>query len=251
MNDIKLILVRHNRRTPAAAISQSPVSFNELTIVLRGSLEYYVNREKILLQGGDVIYVPKNSLRARKEATEVADYVSFNFQSDENWDFPIHIREGVTNEIRLQIAVCDELIRKYYPDHEDKISPLLLCMLLSIKSHLKTRSLNPLVSKITRYVHENMSQKITLADVGQHTFFSPVYCDTVFKREMGRSIIDYLLEKRIEEAKKLLIEGVEPLRRIAEAVGFHDYNYFARVFKKRTGYTPVQYRNNLISSAHR
>jgi len=242
MKDLKLIFVRHNRQTPAAAITPAPLSFNELTIVLKGTLEYSVNGESILLQGGDMIYIPKNSVRARKEAAEVGDYVSFNFQSEDAWDFPPLIKGGVTNEIRLQIAVCDELIQKYYPDHEDKITPLLLCMLLTLQSHLKSQSLHPLVSKIVRYLHENLSQRITLADIGQHTFFSPVYCDTVFKQEMGRSIIDYLLEKRIDEAKKLLIEGTVPLRQIAEAVGFPDYNYFARTFKKRTGYTPVQYQ---------
>ena len=120
---------------------------------------------------------------------------------------------------------------------------------MTLQSHLKTQSLHPLVSKIVRYLHENMSQKITLADIGQHTFFSPVYCDTVFKQEMGRSIIDYLLEKRIDEAKKLLIEGTVPLRQIAEAVGFPDYNYFARTFKKRTGYTPIQYRSMILISS--
>ncbi len=249
MKDLKLILVRHNRQTPAMGIAPSPISFDELTIVLKGSLEYSVNGERILLQSGDMIYIPKDSLRARKEGSEVGDYISFNFQSDTPWDLPRQIQGSVTNEIRLQIAVCDELIQKYYPDHEDKITPLLLCILLTLQSHLKTQSLHPLVSKIVRYLHENMSQKITLADIGQHTFFSPVYCDTVFKQEMGRSIIDYLLEKRIDEAKKLLIEGTVPLRQIAEAVGFPDYNYFARTFKKRTGYTPIQYRSMILISS--
>ena len=249
MKDLKLILIRHNRQTPAAAITPAPISYHELTIVLKGTLEYSVNGESILLQGGDMIYIPQNSVRARKEAAEVGDYVSFNFQSEGVWDFPTFIHKGVTNEIRLQIAVCDELIQKYYPDHEDKITCLLGCLLLTLQSHLRSRSLHPLVSKIVRYLHENMAQRITLADIGQHTFFSPVYCDTVFKQEMGRSIIDYLLEKRVEEAKKLLIEGSVPLRQIAEAVGFPDYNYFARTFKKRTGYTPVQYRSRILISS--
>ena len=251
MKDLKLIFIRHNRQTPAAAIPSSPIPFNELTIVLKESLEYSVDGTPIVLQSGDMIYIPKNSLRTRKEAKETGDYVSFNFESEDVWDFPRYIRGGVTNEIRLQIAVCDELMQKYYPNHEDKITHQLICLLLTLQSHLKNQSLHPLVAKIVRYLHENMAQKITLADIGQHTFFSPVYCDTVFKQEMGRSIIDYLLEQRIEEAKKLLLEGAVSLRQIAEAVGFPDYNYFARTFKKRTGYTPIQYRTIISRSSQK
>ena len=92
------------------------------------------------------------------------------------------------------------------------------------------------------YIHSDIGRKITLADIGNLTFFSPIYCDTVFKKEVGRSIVDYALDRRIEEARRLLLEGTMPLAEIAEAVGFDDYNYFSRVFKKRCGYSPTAYR---------
>ena len=59
-------------------------------------------------------------------------------------------------------------------------------------------------------------------------------------------MIDYLLQIRMEAAKRLLSEGSFALGAVAEAVGFDDYNYFSRVFKKRTGYTPTEYKK-LIS----
>ena len=245
MKDLKLLLVRHNRQSPAPRIISSSISFHELTILLKGTLEYYVNGEPILLRSGDMVYIPEGALRARREETEVGDYISFNFQSEEPWELPHHIQGALTNEIRLQVALCDELMQKYSPDHEDKITHVLACLLLTLQSHLKAKSLHPLVAQILRYLHENIAQRITLADIGQHTFFSPVYCDTVFKQEMGRSIIDYLLEKRIDEAKKLLIEDTVPLRQVAEAVGFSDYNYFSRIFKKRTGVSPLAYKKSV------
>jgi two-component system response regulator YesN len=97
------------------------------------------------------------------------------------------------------------------------------------------------------YLHSNFSKKVTLNDIGKLTFFSPNYCENIFKRETGRSVIDYLLEIRMEEAKKLLAEGVLSLGDVSETVGFEDYNYFSRVFKKRTGYTPSEYKK-LIST---
>ena len=69
----------------------------------------------------------------------------------------------------------------------------------------------------------------------------------VFKKETGRSIIDFLIEERISESKKLLAEDSIPLATISELVGFDDYNYFSRVFKKRAGCTPSEYRKRTTS----
>ena len=58
------------------------------------------------------------------------------------------------------------------------------------------------------------------------------------------SIIEYVLKERIAMAKSLLMEGSLPLTKISEMVGFSDYNYFSRTFKKQTGYTPLAYKKN-------
>jgi len=73
-------------------------------------------------------------------------------------------------------------------------------------------------------------------------FFSPLYCEIIFKRYTGTSIIKYLIQQRIERAKALLLDGTLSLKAIAIAVGFEDYNYFSRVFKRATGTSPKQYK---------
>jgi two-component system response regulator YesN len=66
----------------------------------------------------------------------------------------------------------------------------------------------------------------------------------VFKQETGLSITAYVIKKRIEKAKQLLIERVLTLPEVAERVGFSDYNYFSRVFKKEVGVSPINYRKS-------
>ena len=56
------------------------------------------------------------------------------------------------------------------------------------------------------------------------------------------TIFDYLFEKRMKEAEKLLRETDLHIYQIAEKVGFSDYNYFTKIFKKFVGCTPSQYR---------
>ena len=70
-----------------------------------------------------------------------------------------------------------------------------------------------------------MHERISLDDIGKAMFFSPTYCSAVFRRETGKSIINYILDEKVNEAKKLILEGVA-LTQVAEQVGFNDYNYF-------------------------
>ena len=241
MKDLDLIYFRYARRK-TEAIAEAQIPYCELTMVLKGSFEYFVDREPVVLSGGDAVYIPEGSLRARSTSEEEVEYVSFNFRTDTDVELPRHISGCLGSELRLELALCEELFKKYYSCDREKVNHLLACVLLSLKENIRERLMPPLVNKIIEYLHTNIAKKITLADIGNYTFFSPVYCDTVFKRETGRSIIDYLLDMRVEEAKRLLIEGDLPLKKIADAVGIGDYNYFSRIFKKRTGYTPVQYQ---------
>lgn len=68
----------------------------------------------------------------------------------------------------------------------------------------------------------------------------------LFKKETGSTIIDYLIDISINRAKELILDGKLSLNEIYEEVGFTSYNYFSRIFKKRTGYSPPQYSGLII-----
>ena len=242
MKALDLIYVRHNNETPASRITASVIRYYELTLLLRGSLVYTANGEKISLKQGDVIFLTPGTIRAREKGSERSDYVSFNFTSEDEIILPTKLEKAIGNELLFLTAAYDEVSRNPYHDNKEKSTHLLACLLLVLEDKIKEKNYNPVTLKIIEYIHANFSQKITLSDIGKATFFSPNYCDSVFRKETGRPIIDYLLEVRMAEAKKLLAEGVLSLSAISEAVGFDDYNYFSRVFKKRTGYTPGEYK---------
>ena len=238
-----MFFIRHNRSTRAKQLPPSEILFHDLTILLKGRLEYTIDGEPVTLSGGDMIFIKKGSIRARAESEPNVDYISFNFNSNEEVELPLSIKKCVSGEVKLLIAACDGIVEKE-SDGEALCSPIFECIVTLFKRRLIAKKFTPLTLKIVKFLKENLGEKITLSDVGKITFFSPVYCDTVFKKETGKSVIDYLLDERISEAKKLLIEGALPLKQIAETVGIGDYNYFSRLFKKRTGYTPTEYRKN-------
>ena len=64
----------------------------------------------------------------------------------------------------------------------------------------------------------------------------------IFKTELGMGISQYILRRRMHRAKKLLRTTDLPIKQIADMVGFADYNYFGRVFKKTYGRSAKSYR---------
>jgi YesN/AraC family two-component response regulator len=214
----------------------------DLTLLLSGNLVYEIDGKEIVLQSGDAILVPPGAVRMRHAATESTDYISFNFTTERELALPAHLEHVLHGDALFLLSAFDKINVRSYLDHKEENEHLLACLLLVLENRIRSRSIHPLVRTIMKYVHEHLSERIMLEDIGRETFFSPIYCDALFKKETGRSIIDYVIEKRIDEAKRLLLGEEIPLAVIAEQLGFRDYNYFSRAFKKRCGYTPSAYR---------
>ena len=245
MRELDLIYMRHNTGPRNTKIDHQRITYYDLTLVLRGELDYEIDGESVPLTSGDMIFIHPGSVRSRAPSDETNDYISFNFRSEESFSLPLFVKGAVSSEMRMLIETLDRINGEYYFDNKEKNSYILGCLLSMLEDRVKYRDLSPLTLKIMSYINANLQKRITLEEIGGLTFFSPVYCDTVFKRETGRAIIDYQLDRRIDEAKRSLIDKTMSLTQISEAVGFSDYNYFCRVFKKRTGSTPSEYRRTM------
>ncbi|EGL20121.1 MULTISPECIES: AraC family transcriptional regulator [unclassified Paenibacillus] len=99
-----------------------------------------------------------------------------------------------------------------------------------------------LVSMVTQYLHTHYHEVISLDLLARQYKYSPRYLSMKFKQQTGTSPIEYLIQYRINEARKLLSETDETLGVIAEHVGYSDEYYFSRLFKKYTGLSPSRYQ---------
>jgi AraC-like DNA-binding protein len=97
---------------------------------------------------------------------------------------------------------------------------------------------------IKEYVKNNLDKKITLADLSYHLHCSTVTLTKHFKEEFGTTIMEYVTEKRMKLASKMLIEGSYSVHEIAEKCGFSDSEYFSRCFKSYFGESPLTWKNN-------
>ena len=101
-----------------------------------------------------------------------------------------------------------------------------------------------LLSRAVSYMSTNYMHKITLEDVAAYSSISPSYLSKIFKEEMKTNFNNYLNTIRIDKSRILLSSDRLTIAEISGLVGFADQSYFNKVFRRLTGTTPKQYRQN-------
>ena len=94
------------------------------------------------------------------------------------------------------------------------------------------------IKKALRIIQQEYNSDLALEDVAERVYMAHTYFSHMFKKHIGRGFVEYLNDLRIEKAKQLLRNRQLKVSEIAVLTGFNDLNYFCRVFKKRTGFTP-------------
>lgn len=97
------------------------------------------------------------------------------------------------------------------------------------------------VGDVQKYIEENYASDLTLLQLSEMVHLNKNYLGNLFRKETGQSINDYIIEIRMEKAKELLLHTQLTAKMIAERVGYEDERYFYKVFKKRTGYTAMDF----------
>lgn len=98
------------------------------------------------------------------------------------------------------------------------------------------------VTTMIQYIHAHITEKITLDDMVFITKNSKEYLSRLFKEELGITIIDYIMEQKIEVSKKFLDHSYMSIAEIAILFNFCSATYYSKTFKKITGTTPSEYK---------
>lgn len=127
------------------------------------------------------------------------------------------------------LALQKEMIHKY-------------CLL--VKNHsMKGYSL--LVQKVITRIDSDLTADLSLKTQAQLLDVNPSYLSTLFKKETGLTLTDYVNKKRVENAVFLLNTTTMQIQTIAQYCGIADVNYFTKIFKKYIGKTPKEYRGDI------
>ena len=136
--------------------------------------------------------------------------------------------------------LIDRLIRNPEAEWED---------VMGMPTHIVTRQStyannDPHIAEVLRYIHENISQKITVNELVKLVPLSRRLLETRFKKSMGTSIYDYIIQVRIEKMMQLLCEG-QSVSEAAAELGFSDIKNVSRTFRQLKGITPSEYREQV------
>lgn len=97
--------------------------------------------------------------------------------------------------------------------------------------------------RVTEFIEENLDQDLELAEIAQAVELSPYHFARSFKQTTGFSPIQFLMQRRIELAKRLLAEDEAPIVEVGLRAGFKNQSHFTTLFRKLTSLTPKAYRN--------
>jgi len=98
------------------------------------------------------------------------------------------------------------------------------------------------ISSMIEYINANLTKEFILDEMCDDLHLSKFYACHIFKKVTKMTIMEYLIERRISEAKKLLSHTNKPISDIAMSTGFSSFSLFSRTFSKLTGCTPLEYR---------
>ena len=101
-----------------------------------------------------------------------------------------------------------------------------------------------IIYRVIDYIKNNYRERISLDELAKKTFLSKTYLSSLFKKETGYSISEYINDIRVDKSQSLLKDSDLSITDIAEMCGFEDQSYYTKVFKKVTGITPKKYRES-------
>ncbi len=163
-------------------------------------------------------------------------------------EFCIHFLNTVMNT--TQFPEQEILREKFRFDYQycityDSIFQLLenyICNIINKKKEEAFVELSASVKSARDYINEHYTEKIYLDDIAKAISLSSTYLSSIFKKESGVNITDYINSVRCDAAKDLLKTTPLSIITIAEQVGYSDEKYFQHQFKKFVGITPAQFR---------
>lgn len=155
------------------------------------------------------------------------------------------IRGGM--DIETAFSLSDSYVQKCeLINAPDQITNLQFRMVMDYTERVERIRLgsNPtrLALDVANYVHNHISEAISTEEIARTLFISRPHLSKRFREETGKTLTDYILGEKTEEAKRLLRYSDKSITAIGDYLGFSSQGHFARVFRKYAGCTPSEYR---------
>lgn len=262
--------------------AQQSISSNLLLYITNGSFNMSIDDEVFSVYEGDVLIIPARTIYQPRETDGCSYYfVHFTAATLEN-TLPSTIDESLlryqdvtekgyvynfygktySSVINLPIHIKQDNFKSYYPlqnvfERATKLNiwrnnyeKLLLDniireLLILISTELATPQMsNNTLKKILHYINKHYNENLTLTSIAEHFGFSTSYITKLFRNFLGKGTVDYINDLRLTAACEYLISSNYSIGEISNKIGYTNQYYFNRLFKKKYGVTPKDFRKS-------
>ncbi len=236
-----------------------------LQYLVQGKMRVWLEEgEQIMEPGQAVLYYPHTGYRYAMDGREEIQYYWLHFTGSGADKLVKDCR--LPNRRLLSLGSSAPIVSQFeglfhdfiLRDHCFALSAAsrLLSVCVEISRRLEAAEGNRAagVGRVYRaisHIHQNYEKKLTIPFLAELEHVSPSRFRLLFREATGLSPMDYITVLRLNHARQLMLQTDNSLGEIARAVGYPDQLYFSRVFKKRTGLTPSDYRQGLLTPAPR
>lgn len=158
--------------------------------------------------------------------------------TEEGGVHPIHIDKiSSTFAKKIELQTSEKGISQLFKEMARKYA-------LTVKNH-SLKGYSKMVRHVMIQVDTDLASDLSLSSQASLLNVNPNYLSTVFKKETGHTLTEYVTGKRIEHAVFLLNSTNMQIQTIAQYCGIPDICYFTKTFKKYIGKSPTEYRNEI------
>ncbi len=249
---------------PVWALADHTSRANELLHVVKGTVRVHIGGHSYEARTGDTLFVPAGAVH-RDEFPIRSQFEALLVEF--TWDNTRVLPSARDNALLSQLTSRQrrELSRKVRELYEafrgesdlaaEHTRALLYALLVSVKTLLASQSAGSgrgawhtherhaeLLALARHYVAEHIHQSIGLADIAAHLGLSTYHLSHVFSQASGFSLSSYIMQKRMERAREMLMDPRMRVSEVAYAVGYADPNHFAKSYRRYFGSSPSQSR---------
>lgn len=251
--------------------------FARLYYVTEGSAQIVLPQGTYTLLPHHLYFIPAFTIHSYVCNSDFAHYYLHIYEDQQNegsildeWEFPVEV-EADSMDLRLVKRLCELSPQMALPasdpdaydNHQTLVNNIrlnqsrpfcnkvesrgILFMLISRFLTLATPKAEVKDSRIHQtlnFIRKNIGRRIDIGEMASKACMSKDHFIRVFKNETGETPNAYFTHRKMERAELMLITTDLPINRIADMLGYEDYSYFIRMFRKKVGTTPQQYRDS-------
>lgn len=258
------------------------ITSNLILYVTSGSFNMLIDDNIYSVSEGDVVVIPANTTYQPRESDGCSYYfVHFSattlestppstidqsllrFQEITDIGYAYnYYGKAYSSIINLPVHIKQNNTKAYYPLHNvferatklniwrNNYEKLLLDntireLLILISTELSThQTQNNTLQKIIHYINKHYTEALTLTSIAESFGFSTSYITKLFRNFLGKGTVDYINDLRLADACEYLVSSNLTIGEISNRIGFQNQYYFDRLFKRKYGVTPKEFRKS-------